>query len=222
MRSKKHPLALVLSLFAVLALFLGACSDGGVEESEPPQDTVEEEGTDAAAELDALCTTGREASDLAGDDLEAALEELGEADSSGDTEAYAAALDDAESAAEAIIDTIDDFLTDVEDVSVPADQQEALDEYVVVKEEQLVLAEDLRDAIASDDGDAFNEVAGELEDAEEDHDERSLEAAETLGASECEPDSGSDDADDSSDDSSDDSDDSGSDDEPETFDPDNS
>jgi hypothetical protein len=219
MRSKKHRLALVLSLLAVLALFLSACSDGGDEESEPPPDTVEEEGSDTAAELDELCTTGREASEQAGEDFSAALDDLDEAATSGDEDAYAAALDDAESAAEAIIDALDDFLTDVEDVDVPADQQEALDEYVAVKEEQVALAEDLRDAIVADDLDAFNEAAGELEDAEDDHDERSLEAAEALGAAECEPDSGSDDSDDSSDDSTDDS---GSDDEPETFDPDNS
>ncbi|OWY61107.1 hypothetical protein B7486_65570 [cyanobacterium TDX16] len=112
-------------------------------------------------------------------------------------------------------------------MTVPADQQEALDEYVAVKEEQLGLAEDLRDAIAADDGDAFEEVGTELEEVEDDHDERSLEAAEALGATECEPDSGSDGSDDSDDDGSDDSsddstDDSGSDDEPDTFDPDNS
>lgn len=219
----RSPLSLLLALLGAVALLLSACGDdGGVEESDPP-DTVEEEADDAFVEqLDELCAAGRAASDEAADDLNAALEDVGQADTDGDEAAYAEALDEAETAAEGLIDALDDFLTDVEEVEVPSELQGDLDDYVELREEQLPLYTELRDAIAADDGDAFTAVTEEIQSSEDEFDERALAAAEALGAAECEPESdgGSGDSDDDS--SSDDSDDSGSDggDDAEVFDPD--
>jgi len=215
MRStNRSPLTLLLPLLAAFALLVGACSDDGSEEETAPPDTVEEERADAFVEqLNELCNNGRAASDVAGEDLDAAFADIGEANDAGDTEAYGEALEEAESAAEGIIDSIDDFEAALGQVEVPADLQASLDDFLEVKQEQLVLAEDLRDAIVADDGNALQDTIDELEATNDEFDERSLEAAQALGAVDCEPEGDDAAADDSG------SDDSGSDD-TETFDPD--
>ena len=193
----RFPLVLALAALAGLTLLLGACSDDGDDEAATTTTTAAEDPTDDFVEqVDALCAAGRAAAEVAGEDLEAALGDLGEADTSGDAEAYAEAQDEAATAAEGILDSLDDFEADVAQLDVPADLEGALDDYLEVKQEQYVLAADLRDAIVADDGDAFQATLDELEETEEEFDERSLEAAQALGAAECEPDvdeSGSDD-----------------------------
>jgi hypothetical protein len=190
MRStNRSPLVLALAALAGLALLLGACSDDGGDDDEAATTTTaaEDNTDDFVEQVDSLCAAGRAAADEAGEDLDAALAGLSEAESAGDTAAYDEALEEAETAAEGIIDSLDDFEAAVAQLEVPADLQGALDDYLEVKEEQFALAEDLRDAIVADDGDAFQATVGELEETEAEFDERSLEAAQALGAAECEP-----------------------------------
>jgi hypothetical protein len=194
MRSKHHPLALLLALLAALAVFAGACTDdGGDEASDDPTNTVEEEGGDQAAEqLDELCTTGRDDTQVAADELSAALTTLGFA-APGEPQ-YEETLDEAEAAAQDLIDALDAFITDAQALDVPEDQQAALDDYIAVKQEQVELAERLKEGLANDSADEINAVNADLEAAEEDHDQRSSEAADILQAQECQPDSSGDDS----------------------------
>jgi hypothetical protein len=194
--SRRTPLLAVLSVLAAFAFVAGACgSDSDSDESSDdteatsPPETVAEEDTDAfVAELDEFCAEADATATEAGEALNAALEDLGAADTSGDQVAYAVALEEATTAVEDVLEVFADFDAALADLDVPADLQSALDDFVAVKDEQKALAEDLLDAIVADDGDAFTEVTGELEATEAEFDEATAEAAEAMGTDECLPD----------------------------------
>ena len=187
--------ALVLAPVA-LTLVLAGCGDdddGGsaATAADAPTETTEA-GEDFVEALDELCAQGDEASTAAGEDFDEALQAVSDADQSGDDEAYQEALDDAETAAEDILDALDEFESGVEELDVPPEAEEPLQTYLDALTEQRGAAEDLRDAIAADDGAAFNAALEELEAGNEESEEIRLEAAQELGAPECEPDSAGD------------------------------
>lgn len=140
------------------------------------------------AALDELCATSDDAATQAGNDFEAALAELQTATEAQDQAAYDAALDDAETAVEGIISTVEDFDAGVAELEVPADLQADLDAYLETLGSQLALAEQLRDAIVADDGEAFNNAVTEIQEADEATRQARTDAAEALGAQECVPD----------------------------------
>ncbi|MCB1017475.1 MAG: hypothetical protein KDB10_20480 [Acidimicrobiales bacterium] len=187
-----RPLRLVLALLAVGALVVAGCTDddgGGDDESADATTTTTEAADTAFAEqIDELCATGDAAATQAGDDFEAAIDDVTTATQAQDEAAYTAALDDAESAVEDIISAVETFLADVDELEVPADLQQPVDDYLETMETQLSLAEDLRAAIVADDGDAFNEVGQQIAAAEEETRPVRTDAANEIGAPACVPD----------------------------------
>lgn len=178
-------------VIATGSLALLGCSSSGDDASdttttaEADTTTTTDAGAEFATALNDLCATGQSTTDAAGEDLQAALDELATADSSGDTAAYATALDDAETATETVINAFDDFLAGVEDLDVPDDAQAALDDFTAGVEERQALTEDLRDAIAADDGAAFTDAFNALQDANDELDQVADDAAEALDAPDC-------------------------------------
>jgi hypothetical protein len=185
-----RPIRIGVATSVALLLVLAGCGSSGDDES---ADTTAEATTTTtadtfAADLNALCVTGREATDAASADFQTALSDLQTADSAGDQAAYATALDQAETAMESIIGALEDFKADVDQLDVPADADAALSDYLAAVDQQLGYAEDARDAIAADDGPAFNTATDELQANSEDMDARRAEAATQLGADDCAPD----------------------------------
>lgn len=185
---------LTLAVLAVGSLAVTACgSDGSDEDSATTTASGETTTTvDADAEFasafNEACATGDEAATTAGEDFDAALERLGLATEAQDQAAYAAALDDAETAVEDIIAALEDFDTAVADLEVPAELAQPVNDYLDSLGTQLALAEQLRLAIVADDGDAFTEAVDQIEQADAATNTARTEAAEEIGAPECVPD----------------------------------
>jgi hypothetical protein len=231
MRSKSHPLTLLLALVAAFALFLGACSDdddGGIDE--PEETTTSEAAADDpdafAAEVDALCETNDEESDQLNEDLSAALDDVDTALQEGDEEAAAEAADEAIAVFEQGVESNEQYIEDVEALGVPDEFRETIDGVIELLEEQNDIIADGVAALEERDYDAFIEVGNQIAAEEEETDERSQELADELGSENCGPDdeddvdgddSGSEDEDEAESDNAD----AGSDDELDTFDPSN-
>lgn len=187
------------------SLVLTGCGSSGGDEDADSTTTVAEATTTTSpsaafvAALDELCAASDEAATQAGNDFEAALAELGEATTAGDDATYASALDDAETAVEVIIATVEDFTADVAELEVPPELQADLDVYLETLGTQRELAEQLRAAIVADDGAAFNEAVSQIEQADAETRQIRVDAAEALGATECVPDDESTDGTDSTD-----------------------
>jgi hypothetical protein len=194
MRSKHHPLALLLALFATLALVLGACTDdGGEEETEAPSNTVEQEDADQSAEqLAELCTTGRDAIDIASGELDAALVTLGFAEPGQDQ--YEPDLEAADAAAQDLIDAMDAFVSDAQELDLPADQQSALDDYIASVEEQKANVETLKEGLSGDSPADVTDLSNQLAAVTDALDASGTEATEILQAQECGPDASGDDS----------------------------
>ena len=186
---------LAVAALAAGALVLSACgSDGGDDEAATTTTAAEATTTtvDATAEfssaLNDLCAEGRTAADAASDDLSAALDAVGQAAQDRDQAAYAAALDEAETATEDIIDAFEEFGDAVAELDVPTELQQALNDYLDAQGTQLALAQQLRDAIAADDGDAFNETISQIQAADQSTTDARAAAAAELDAPDCAPD----------------------------------
>lgn len=191
-RSRWFVLAGVL---AALLLFAGACGDDDSASDDSSSQDASSGGDDGGgdsdqfmSDLDDLCAEADEAITEAGDDLEDALTEVGEAFDAGDEDARVDALEDAESAVEDALGTIDGFVSDVEELDRPEDLQEDVDEYLDLLDQRRALLQDLRDALADDDAEAFDEAIAELEQNDGDLEEAATEAAESIGSEECIPD----------------------------------
>ena len=179
-------------VIAAGSLALSGCGSSGDDEASDTTTTAVADTTttadtagDFAGALNELCVTGQDTTDAAGEDLQAALDDLTAADSSGDTAAYATALDQAETATEDAIGAFEDFLAAVDELDVPADAQTALDDLTASVEERLSLTQDLRDAIAADDGGAFTDAFNALRDANDRLDQAADDAAAALDAPDC-------------------------------------
>lgn len=179
-------------VIATGSLALLGCSSSGDDNASDTTTTAEADttttidgGAEFASTLNELCATGQATTDAAGEDLQTALDELTSADASGDTAAYTAALDDAETATEDVIGAFEDFLAEVDQLDVPADAQTALDDLTASIEQRQALTEDLRDAIAADDGDAFTNAFNALQDVNAELDQAADDAAEVLDAPDC-------------------------------------
>lgn len=190
---------LALTLLAAGSLILAACADddGGGDSGDDvaATTTTADAGAEFAEAIDALCAEGESAANEAGEDFDAAIDDLTAATETNDQAAYDAALDDAETAVEDIIGAVEAFVADVEALEVPTDLQQPVDDYLEAMETQISLAEDLREAIVNDDGQAFNEVGQEITEAEEETRPVRTDAANEIGAPSCVPDGDEDDAD---------------------------
>ncbi|HMQ24417.1 MAG TPA: hypothetical protein PKA98_00390 [Acidimicrobiales bacterium] len=191
---------LALTLLAAGSLTLAACADDdggdpGDDVAATTTTTTADDGAEFAEAIDALCAEGESAANEAGEDFDAAIDDLTTATETNDQAAYNAALDDAETAVEDIIDAVESFVADVEALEVPTDLQQPVDDYLEAMETQISLAEDLREAIVNDDGQAFNEVGQEITEAEEETRPVRTDAANEIGAPSCVPDGDEDDAD---------------------------
>lgn len=183
---------LAVAALAAGALVLAACGSDGADDaasstSEATTTTVSATA-EFSSELNDLCLEGKGTAGQASDDLSAALDAVGQAAQDRDQAAYAAALDQAETAVEGIIGAFDDFQTAVADLDVPAELQGALDDYLEAQNTQLALAQQLRDAIAADDGEAFNTALEGIQDADASTTEARTTAAAELDAPDCAPD----------------------------------
>lgn len=189
-----RPALSVLVALAASTLALAACSSDGDDTAATTTTVAEATSTtaDATAEFSAalneLCVDGRAAAGQASDDLSAALDAVGQAAQDRDQAAYAAALDQAETAAEDIIDAFDDFGSAVDELDVPTELQQPLNDYLDAQGTQLALAQQLRDAIATDDGPAFNEAISQIQAADETTTQARAQAAAELDAPDCAPD----------------------------------
>jgi hypothetical protein len=225
MRSKSHPITLLLALVAAFALVLGACSDdeGGIDE--PEETTTTEAAADDpeafAAEVDALCEANDEESDQLNEDLSDALDDVDTALQAGDEDAAADAADEAIAVFEQGVESNEQYIEDVEALGVPDEYRETIDGVIELLEEQNAIIADGVAALEDRDYDAFIEVGNELAADEEETDERSQELADELGSEHCGPDDPDDvDGEDTGSEDEEDGD-SGSEDEPDTFDPSN-
>lgn len=184
---------------AVLSLVLVGCGSSSDDSSSdttaasaPEATTTTSATDDFVAQLDELCATGRAATDAAGTDFETAISDIQVATDSGDDAAYAVALDAAETSMEAVIGAVDDFDAAVDQLDVPADAEAALADYVDALDQSKALAQDVRDAIAADDGAAFTDATAAIDAAGDQLDAQRADAAEALGADACVPDSSTD------------------------------
>lgn len=186
---------------AVLSLVLVGCGSSSDDSSSDTTAASAPEATtttttsatdDFVAQLDELCATGRAATDAAGTDFETAISDLQVATESADDAAYAVALDAAETSMETIIGAVDDFDAAVDQLDVPPDAEAALADYVDALDQTQALAQDVRDAIAADDGAAFTDATAAIDAAGADLDAQRADAAEALGADACVPDSSTD------------------------------
>lgn len=188
----------LLALFAVLALFLAACSSSDDDADDEPTTDESDETGDAlsldewVAAVDQVCLDFQEDTD----DVDAALDEAG-----NDTDAVAEALEDG-------IALFEDQLDEIEAVGTPDEDADLVDQALEVLQGQIDLLGELLAAVEDDDLDAVQEIGDELGDTEEE----AQGLAEDLGLEECGSDDGSDDAEDAGPDDVDDggSDDSGS------------
>jgi hypothetical protein len=175
-------------------LALLGCGSSGDDDADSTTTSAAEATTTTDAStafsslLNDLCTEGDAASTAAGDDFEAALADLQAADQAQDRAAYTVALDDAETATEAIISSIEDFGDAVDALDVPTDLQTPLNTYLDALGVQLALADQLRAALVADDGAAFSETIDQIEQADASNRQARADAAEELGAPECAPD----------------------------------
>lgn len=188
-----RPFPTILATVAIGTAVLAGCgSDGGDEAATTTAPAETTTTVDANAEFasafDDACAAGDAAATAASEDFEAAIEALGQATQAQDDAAYATALDDAESAVEEIIAALEDFDDTVAALEVPTDLAQPVNDYLEAMGTQLALAEQLRQAIVADDGDAFNAAGEQIQQAEAATDPVRTEAAEAIGAPECAPD----------------------------------
>ena len=169
----------ILAALAAATLLLTACGsdDGGGGDT-----------SEFSTALNDLCLDGKATAGRASDELTAALDALGQAAQDRDQAAYAAALEQAQTAVEGIIGAFDDFQAAVADLDVPAELQGSLDDYLDAQNTQRALAQQLRDAIATDDGAAFNDAITGIRDADQRTTEARTTAAAALDAPDCAPD----------------------------------
>jgi hypothetical protein len=177
----------LLALLAALFLLLGACGSGGsddeaddadTEESDndSSSDTTDEDSSDTADEevdiddwvddADEICAEFNEDSE-AFDEMFADLDE-------GDFEGLADVLEEA-------IPALEDQVEQFQDLGVPDESADEVEEVLGLLEDQVDLAEDLQQAAEDEDEDAFEDIA-----ADADENEQDLNAlAEELGLEEC-------------------------------------
>lgn len=185
---------LAVAALAAGALVLAACGSDGGDDAATTTSAAEATTTTAGADaefsqsLDALCVQGKADANQASDDLTAALQALGQAAQDRDQAAYADALAQAEAATTDIIGVFDDFQAAVADLDVPADLQPPLDDYLAAQTTQRDLAQQLHDAIAADDGDAYNAAVSAIQDADQSTTQARVDAAAALDAPDCAPD----------------------------------
>lgn len=188
-----RPMRTTLVALAAGAVLLTGCgSDGGDDEATTTAPAETTTTVDANAEFASAfndaCAAGDAAATAASADFDAAITALGEATQAQDDAAYATALDEAETAVEDIIAALEDFDTTVAGLDVPTDLAQPVNDYLEAMGTQLALAEQLRQAIVADDGEAFNETGEQIQQAEAATNPARTEAAEAIGAPDCVPD----------------------------------
>lgn len=140
----------------VLALSACASSSSDTDSSESNTPPTTSAGVAFSARLDGACADAGDAFASAVEDLDTAVNSLGE---TTDEDDYLVALDDAESATEDLVEAFDDLEASIGGLAVPADLDTLVNEYLGDIREVRAATADLRQTIVDDDGDAFNDAS---------------------------------------------------------------
>src|SRR3954471_22506252 len=136
----------------VSSLVLLGCSSGDDDSSSTttaaPNTTTTTGAASFGSQLSNLCDSADQDATAAQQDFETAIAIVQDADPQ--SAEYRSALDDAETAVESVLHTFDDFEQHVQQLDVPAEAQNTLDDYLHALDTEKGIFQDLRDSIASD------------------------------------------------------------------------